>query len=76
LTNNESIEPKSKNKGQYSIMIWLIWVYSDPMPAYGTAGSMIQSLNVFRPKRKNMCVYGHPTHPIFQPKEYSKFKTE
>jgi hypothetical protein len=39
-------------------------VYSDPMPAYGTAGSMIQSLNVFRPKRKNMCVYGHPTHPI------------
>ena len=20
-----------------------------------------------RPKKKNMCVYGHPTHPIFQP---------
>ena len=25
------------------------------------------ALGDLRPKKKNMCVYGHPTHPIFQP---------
>ena len=28
---------------------------------YGSAA------NINQDKKKNMCVYGHPTHPIFQP---------
>jgi hypothetical protein len=24
-------------------------------------------VTIFYAKQKNMCVYGHPTHPIFQP---------
>ena len=24
-------------------------------------------IDVYKAKKKNMCVYGHPTHPIFQP---------
>jgi hypothetical protein len=28
---------------------------------------MFQGVTSYKAKKKNMCAYGHPTHPIFQP---------
>ena len=30
-------------------------------------GNWNKHIDMIRPKKKNMCVYGHPTQPIFQP---------
>ena len=32
-----------------------------------------RNIGAIRPKKKNMCVYGHPTHPIFQPQTLTFF---
>ena len=41
-----------------------LWKGKNPI-YFGVIRSKIKV--TVRPKIKNMCVYGHPTHPIFQP---------
>ena len=41
--------------------------YPEHCAGYPSSSKKIYFLHLNEAKKKNMCVYGHPTHPIFQP---------